>query len=128
MMADAPKPPNRYETNLLNRTAEAVEFLGTLRTKNVKLLSDLFHMSIEEASIADALRAGGPHIGHVHFADSNRRAIGFGHTETASIAQALRDIGYAGFLSAEIFPLPDGDTAAQQTIASIRRCFPPTGH
>ena len=120
------EPLNRYETNLLNRTADAVEFLGTLRTKNVKLLSDLFHMNIEEVSIADALRAGGAHVGHVHFADSNRRAVGFGHLEMAPVMAALRAIGYAGYLSAEILPLPDADTAAKQTVASFRKFCPRT--
>lgn len=41
------EPLNRYETNLFNRTADAVAFLKTLRTKNVKLLCDLFHMNID---------------------------------------------------------------------------------
>ena len=58
-------------------------------------------------------------VGHVHFADSNRRAIGLGHTDIAPIAAALRDIGYAGYLSAEILPLPDAETAAAQTMASF---------
>ena len=117
------EPLNRYETNLFNRIADATTFLATLRTKNVKLLADLFHTNIEEASIADALRAAGPHVGHVHFADSNRLAIGLGHTDVAPIARALRDIGYAGFVSAEILPLPDSETAARQTIESFRRWF-----
>src|ERR1041385_6751357 len=43
---------NRYETNLLNRVADTMEFLDSLRTKNVKILCDLFHMNIEESSIA----------------------------------------------------------------------------
>lgn len=115
------EPLNRYETNLFTRVADAVAFLRPLRTQNVKLLCDLFHMNIEEASIADALRAGGSYVGHVHFADSNRQAIGFGHTELASIKAALRDIKYDGYLSAEILPLPDSATAAQQTINSFRQ-------
>jgi sugar phosphate isomerase/epimerase len=114
---------NRYETNLLNRVAETVEFLAPLHTQNVRLLCDLFHMNIEEVSIADALRAAGPRLGHVHFADSNRHAAGFGHTDFAPIAQALRDVGYPGYVSAEIFPRPDPETAAQQTMASYRRWF-----
>ena len=113
------EPLNRYETNLFTRVAEAVAFLRPLRTQNVKLLCDLFHMNIEEASIADALRTGGAHVGHVHFADSNRQAIGFGHTEMAPIKKALRDIGYQGYLSAEILPLPDSLTAATQTKKSF---------
>ena len=115
------EPLNRYETNLLNRVDDALSFLKPLRAQNVKLLCDLFHMNIEEAAIGDALRLAGPQLGHVHFADSNRHAIGFGHTDIAPVVQALRDIGYAGYISGEVLPLPDGDTAAKQTITSFRR-------
>lgn len=112
---------NRYETNLFNRLGDTAAFLWTLRTKNVRLLADLFHMNIEEANIAGALREGGPLVGHVHFADSNRQAIGLGHTAVEPIIAALRDIGYAGYLSAEILPLPDSATAARTTIEAFRR-------
>jgi sugar phosphate isomerase/epimerase len=114
------EPLNRYETNLIHRTPDAAAWLRTLRTRNVRILSDLFHMNIEEADIAAALREAGSLVGHVHFADSNRRAIGFGHTPVAPIVAALREIGFAGYLSAEIVPLPDSATAARQTIESFR--------
>ena len=118
------EPLNRYETNLVRSIDEALELLRPLRTKNVKLLCDLFHMNIEEADIAAALRRAGALVGHVHFADSNRRAMGFGHTDVAPIAAALRETGYDGFVSAEVLPLPDSDTAAHQTMTSFRRHFP----
>ena len=60
------------------------------------------------------------HIGHVHFADSNRRAAGMGHTDFGPVVAALREIGYAGYLSAEVLPLPDPEAAAKQTIESFR--------
>lgn len=115
------EPLNRYETNLFNRQGEAAAFLRTLTAPNVKLLCDLFHMNIEEASMADALRAVGPLVGHVHFADSNRQAIGWGHTDMKPIMAALREIKYDGFLSAEVLPLPDSIAAARQSIESFRR-------
>ena len=115
------EPLNRYETNLFNRNADAVAFLDAHGLANVRLLCDLYHMNIEEADLAASLRATGPRVGHVHFADSNRHAIGFGHTNAAPIIAALRDIGYAGYLSAEILPLPDSDTAAAKTMESFRR-------
>jgi sugar phosphate isomerase/epimerase len=118
------EPLNRYETNLLNRQADAARFLEERQVGNVKLLCDLFHMNIEEVSNAAALRACGRHVGHVHFADSNRQAIGFGHTETAPVIAALQDIGYAGYLSGEILPLPDSEAAAAQTIQAIRAHLP----
>ena len=117
------EPLNRYETNLINTVADGVALLRQLTTKNVRLLGDLFHMNIEENSIAGALRAAGSHLGHVHFADSNRRAVGFGHTDMAPVIQALRDIGYAGYVSAEIFPLPDSNAAAAQTMKAYRQYF-----
>lgn len=115
------EPLNRYETNLIKTTADGVKLISSLKAKNVKLLSDLFHMNIEEVDIAAAFREAGQHVGHVHFADSNRQAIGFGHTNIPPIIEALRSIGYEGYLSAEVLPLPDSLTAAKQTIESFRR-------
>jgi len=115
---------NRYETNLFNRVTPTVEFVRGLKTKGVKVLADLFHMNIEESNLPAAIRAGKDWIGHVHFADSNRQAIGFGHTDIQPIIAALREIGYAGYLSAEIFPQPDALTAARQTIESFHQCCP----
>ncbi len=117
------EPLNRYETNLFNRVADVADFLDTLPNSNVKILADLFHMNIEEVSIADSLRAAARHIGHVHFADSNRRAIGFGHTDIHPIISALRDTGYTGYLSGEILPLPDSQAAAEQTAKAFRQCL-----
>ena len=116
------EPLNRYETNLINSVADGVKLIGSLTANNVKLLCDLFHMNLEESDVARALTDAGPHVGHVHFADSNRRAIGFGHTQMPPIIAALRRIGYEGYLSAEVLPLPDSDEAARQTIASYRAC------
>lgn len=115
------EPLNRYETNLFNRLGDTATWLRTLRTNNIRILADLFHMNIEEADSAAALHEAGALVGHVHFADSNRRAIGLGHTAVAPIIAALRAIGYAGYLSAEILPLPDTQTAARQTIVAFRQ-------
>ncbi len=115
------EPLNRYETNLFNRQAEAAGYLHSLGLPSIKLLCDLFHMNLEEASLAGALQAAGPRVGHVHFADSNRQAIGLGHTDLSPIMAALREIKYTGYLSAEVLPLPDSVAAARQTMKSFRR-------
>jgi sugar phosphate isomerase/epimerase len=103
---------------------DAARFLEARNIGNVKLLCDLFHMNIEEVSHAETLRACGRHVGHVHFADSNRQAIGFGDMAVAPVIAALKDIGYAGYLSGEILPLPDSAAAAAQTIKAIRAHLP----
>lgn len=113
------EPLNRYETNLLNTLDDTARFLECVNAPDVKVLADLFHMNIEEADLAGAIR-GCPRIGHVHFADSNRRAAGFGHSDFKPIIPALFEIGYDGYLSAEVLPLPDSEAAARQTIAAFR--------
>lgn len=117
------EPLNRYETNLSTTLESGSKLLRSLSTCNVVLLADLFHMNIEEVDIADSLRSAGSHVGHVHFVDSNRRAAGFGHIDFAPIAQALHEINYNGYASAEALPLPDSDLAAVQTIHAFRRWF-----
>jgi sugar phosphate isomerase/epimerase len=115
------EPLNRYETDLFNRQLDAAAFIEANGLDTVKLLCDLFHMNIEEENVAGTLVACGRRVGHVHWADSDRRAMGFGHTDAGSIVAALRAIQYEGWLSAEVFPLPTASEAAARTIASLRR-------
>ena len=117
------EPLNRYETNMFNTLGAGVEFIQQKNLTNVKLLADLFHMNIEEVDSAKSILTHGNHIGHVHFADSNRRPIGNGQTNMTNIANALKEINYTGYVSAEAFPWPTSDDAAQQTINSFNRFF-----
>ncbi len=116
---------NRYETNLLNTQEDAANFLieHSLVGKGVRLLCDLFHMNIEEQNMPETItrlgRLGSDLIGHVHWADSNRRAMGLGHTDSTALYRALNAVGYDNYLAAEVFPLPSAAEAASQTILSI---------
>ena len=113
------EPLNRYETNLANTIGQGVALLHACGAQNVVLLADLFHMNIEEADIAAAIRTGGRQIGHVHYVDSNRQAVGFGHTDFVPITNALKEIDYDGYLCAEAYPIPDSSTAAKMTVAAV---------
>ncbi len=117
------EPLNRYETNLINHLAEGAKYLEAHNLNNIVLLADLFHMNIEESNVAQAILDAGKHTGHVHFADSNRQAMGFGHTDAAPIVAALKEVGYTGYLSAEVFPLPDAHQCAAQEIKAIREAL-----
>jgi sugar phosphate isomerase/epimerase len=114
---------NRYETNLINCLEDAGKLIDSLGSKNVTLLADLFHMNIEEKSIPSSIREFGPFISHVHFADSNRQAVGMGHIQMKEIADALKETAFNGYISAEVFPWPDPDSAAKKTIESYYKYF-----
>ena len=115
------EPLNRYETNLCNTMADGVKLVTEAETDNVVLLADLFHMNIEEADLASAIRTGKDKIGHVHFVDSNRQPAGAGHMDFEPVVAALREIGYDGYLSAEAFPIPNSQAAAEMTIQTFQR-------
>jgi len=117
------EPLNRYEGNLVNTLADGCALLDRIDGGRAGLLADCFHMNIEEADPAGALRAAGTHLAHVQLADSNRRVAGTGHTNWPAIATALRDLRYTGYLAVEALPLPDSETAARLGFDAIRRFF-----
>jgi D-psicose/D-tagatose/L-ribulose 3-epimerase len=92
---------NRYESHLLNTAGEAVRFVEEVGAPNVGLLLDAYHMNIEEADLASAIRAAGGHLFLFHAADSNRQAVGRGHTDFQDVMRALKDIGYDGSIIVE---------------------------
>jgi sugar phosphate isomerase/epimerase len=117
------EPLNRYETNLINTLGDGVQFLKTRQIQHVGLLADLFHMNIEEADMAASIKAAGDLVIHVHFADSNRRPVGNGHSDFREVAKVLKEINYPGYVSAEAFAWPNSEAAATQTIQSFNQYF-----
>jgi sugar phosphate isomerase/epimerase len=68
---------------------------------NVQIMADFFHMSIEEANIAESIRAAGSYIKHIHLADSTRLLPGYGHTDFKSGFAALKEIGFENYMALE---------------------------
>ena len=118
------EPINRYESNWLNTVDEVLDVIRWLGEDNVGVLPDTFHMNIEEVDLAAAVRRAGQRLWHVHVADSNRRAPGWGHLPFADVVSALTGIGYGGTVSAEILPHPSVLDAARQTITVLRALLP----
>ncbi|MEK7409564.1 MAG: sugar phosphate isomerase/epimerase family protein [Acidobacteriota bacterium] len=114
------EPLNRYECDYINTLADGAGVLAEIGAPNLKLLADTFHMNIEEVDLAASLMAAGSRLGHVHLADTNRQAPGHGHLNVAGVLQALAAIGYHGYLSFEVLPLPDPCRAIRDGIEAIR--------
>jgi len=114
------EPCNRYETNIINNVDEGLDLINRLSLPNVGLLLDTFHMNIEEPDILHSIEKAGSSIFHFHIADSNRWYPGAGHIDFKAVTECLKKIGYKGYLSAEILPLPDSDTAVKNTIEYLR--------
>ena len=119
------EPINRYETDLVNTVDEGLDLLKQVGADNVGLLPDTFHMNIEEPVIADSLRRAAPRLRHFHVADSNRWYPGAGHIDFPALLATLRgELGYDGWVSAEILPKPDALTAAERALVNLRGWLP----
>jgi len=94
---------NRYESNLLNTAAQAVELLKEIDEANVKIHLDAYHMHIEEAGLAQAVATAGEHLGYVHIGESNRGDLGTGNVDFPQLFRALADSNYKGPITFESF-------------------------
>lgn len=110
------EPVNRYEINFVNSVAEGAALMEQVGVPNMGLMPDLFHMNIEDRTLGGELEAHARHVSYIHVADSNRLAPGQGHTDFDAVFASLDRMRYNGWVSVEILPKPDPDTAARQAI------------
>ena len=94
---------NRFESNLLNTTAQGLAFIEDSGSDNIFLHLDTFHMNLEEADIGLAIRRAANKIGYVHIGESHRGFLGTGNIDFAAVFDALTAIGYKDDLSFESF-------------------------
>ncbi|MBM3265745.1 MAG: sugar phosphate isomerase/epimerase [candidate division Zixibacteria bacterium] len=96
------EPLNRYEQHLLRRQDDGVEAIRMAGDPaGVKLLSDFFHMHIEETDTPAAFRRAGRYVGHIHMADNTRQEPGTGDIDWKAGLGALKEIGFTGYLAYE---------------------------
>lgn len=105
------EPMNRFENYLINTSAEGVEFCQMVGNKNLGLLLDCFHMSIEEEGIVKSIKTAGDRLFHLHLAERNRSLPGFGDIDWDSLFIALKEVNYSGCLGIESFEVPEGGIA-----------------
>ena len=94
---------NRYESNLLNTAAQALEFIDDAGQPNVCVHLDTYHMNIEEADLAAPVLACGGRLGYVHIGENHRGYLGAGHIDFTQFFGALAQIGYQGTVTFESF-------------------------
>ncbi|WP_372803468.1 sugar phosphate isomerase/epimerase family protein [Paracoccus seriniphilus] len=134
---------NRFESDLTSTAAEACAIARASGAANVGVLLDSFHMNIEEKDPPAALRAAGETLVHYHVSDNDRGVPGSGRYDFAADARALAEIGYQGWIVAEMFVRaghptsadlhiwrdiePDADKAAAAALAQMKEVFANVG-
>lgn len=99
----AVEPLNRFESDVLCTTKQAIELLDAVDHPAVGLMLDTFHMHMEEASIPEAIRLAGARTVHFQANENHRGFLGTGSTDWVEVCRALHDAGYRGPISLEPF-------------------------
>lgn len=115
---------NRFETDLVNTAAQAARMCEDIGSRTVGVLLDTFHLNMEEKRIGDAIRATGKRLVHFHCDENDRGVPGSGHVPWAEVFDALRGIGYDGWLTLEMFVA--ADLAVSTDLAIWRQIEPDT--
>jgi sugar phosphate isomerase/epimerase len=116
------EPCNRKETHFMNLQSQAAKFIEAVDAPGFKLLSDFYHMQIEERDIATTLREYGKYTVYVHLADGKAR------TEPGSLPfdyrpgfRALKDWGFSGWLNMECNATDNPEAALARALAYIKK-------
>jgi sugar phosphate isomerase/epimerase len=112
------------ETDFLNTAEEALRFAGQFDSASMKIVLDVNAMSSESRPIPQIIRESWPHFAHFHANDPNRKGPGFGAVEYRPILAALREVGYEGYVSVEVFDFEDGpERIATRSLDYLRGSF-----
>jgi sugar phosphate isomerase/epimerase len=112
------------ETNFINTAAEAIRFTQQLGSPHFKIILDVKAMCSETKSIPQIIRESWPHFAYFHANDRNLKGPGFGDVDFKPIAAALREVGYEGVVSVEVFKFEEGaEVIATKSIDYLKSVF-----
>ncbi|GAC1445273.1 MAG: sugar phosphate isomerase/epimerase [Chloroflexota bacterium] len=94
--------PTPVDSNLVEGADDAIEMMREVSEPNVKLMFDTYHVLFRKEVQTDYVYQMGNELKHIHLSDSDRLAPGQGTVDFLSLFQALKDVGFDGYLTMEI--------------------------
>lgn len=112
------------ETNFVNTAAEGIRFVEQLNSPCFKIILDVKAMCSDPKPIPQIIRDSWPNFAYFHANDKNLKGPGFGDVDFKPIAGALKEAGYSGYVSVEVFNFDEGpEVIASKSIEYLKRVF-----
>ncbi len=112
------------ETNFINTARQAIEFVQQLHTPHFKIILDVKAMCSEGRLIPEIIRKSWPDFAYFHANDKNLKGPGFGEVDFRPIAGALKQVGYKGYVSVEVFDFEEGpERIATGSLENLKHAF-----
>ena len=118
------EPLTSEETNFINTADEARRLVEEVSHPAFQMMLDVKAMAAGEEPIERVIRKHAACVKHFHANDENRMGPGFGETDFVPIARALREVGYEGFVSVEVFDFSAGpERIARESLRYLQEAF-----
>lgn len=118
------EPLSPADTDFITTAAEGVRFVEQLKSPNFQLILDTRAMSSDSKPIPQIIRESRGHFAYYHANDANMKGPGFGEIDFVPIAAALKEVGYDGWVSVEVFNYDEGaETIATKSLEYLKRAF-----
>jgi sugar phosphate isomerase/epimerase len=115
------EPLGASETNFIHTAAEARRLVEAVDRPAFRMVLDVKAMCEDEEPVPDIIRRSAPYLEHFHANDQDRRGPGFGATDFRPIAAALKEVGYEGYVSVEVFDFSAGpERIAAESLRYLR--------
>ncbi len=116
----AVEPLGPAEGDFLLTAAEGRELINLVNSPHVQLHLDCKAMASEAQPPADIIRANRDIMVHFHANDPNRQGPGMGELDMQPIFAALKETGYRGWVSVEVFDYAPGiQRLAQESMQNM---------
>lgn len=114
------EPLGPAEGDFLNTAAEAVALAERIGSPACRLHLDIKAMASEPEPIVEVVRANAEQTAHFHANDPNLLGPGMGEVDFPPILKALKETGYDGWVSVEVFRYePTGEAVARESLANL---------
>ncbi len=121
------EPLNRYEQHYLRTQADGVRIIKSVSPearKGMGLLSDFFHMHIEETNTPQAFLDAKGYTTAIHLADNTRQEPGTGDIDFVAGFKALKETGFDKYMAYECGISGDDKAASlKKSLEYVRDCI-----